>query len=136
MARDEDMERRLQEWARWKLDANRSPLGFAGVDLANAELPRDPYGAQAPIPTNDLEAAETDKAVMALPHELVETVHLHYVGAGSQAKKAAKLGVTERSMRDRVERAHRMLSRHFAEKTEASRAERARVEQLQRTVVR
>lgn len=136
MARDEEMERRLQNWARWRLGASGGSLGYAGVDLANADMPRDPYGAQAPIPTNDLEASDTDAGVQLLPSELRQTVELHYIGAGSQAKKAAKLCITERAMRMRVETAHRFLSSHFANKTELARLERTRVEALQRTTAR
>ena len=132
MARDEETERRLQNWARWRLCCTGGPLGFAGVDLEKADMPRDPYGAQAPIPTNDIEGGETEVAVQALPVELRQTVELHYLGAGSQAKKAAKLCITERAMRMRVEQAHRHVSAWFAAKTDAARTERDRVVRLQR----
>lgn len=136
MARDEEMERRLQNWARWKLGGSRNPLGFAAVDLENVGMPRDPYGAQAPIPTDDIEASETHDAVLKLPSELKATVELHYLGAGSQEKKATRLCITTRSMRERVERAHRLLSSHFAHRADLARTERTRVEKLQRTATR
>lgn len=134
MARDEEIERRLQNWARWRLCCTGSPLGFAGVDLENADMPRDPY-AQAPIPTNDIEASETEEAVRQLPDELFQTLVVFYIGAGSQVKKARHLGITERGMRARVEQAHRYLSAYFTGKNERIRVERERVEALLRAAV-
>lgn len=133
MARDEEIERRLQNWARWKLSCTGGPLGFAGVDLESAGIHRDPY-ASAPVPTLDVEAAETEEALKQLPADLWETVVLFYVGAGSQAKKAKKLGITERGMRGRIEQAHRWLSAYFTGLNERRRAERTRVEGLLRGV--
>lgn len=98
-------------------------------------MPRDPY-AQAVIPTNDVEASETEDAVMSLPAELWQTLVLFYVGAGSQVKKANQLGITERGMRARVDQAHRHLSAYFTQKNERARAERERVESLQRSTTR
>lgn len=131
MSRDEEIERRLKNWARWKLGATRAPQGTAGTNWDSFGMPRDPYGAQTPIPTDDDEAWKTDEAVLRLASELRAAVESEYLGAGSQAKKARRLGITERGMRDRIERAHRLLSSHFAAQFDRATAERARVEQLQ-----
>ena len=131
MARDEETERRLQNWARWRLCCTGGPLGYAGVDLTTADQPSGGF-ENASIPTNDVEASETEVAVRALSADLKQTVELHYIGAGSQAKKATKLCITERTMRLRVEQARRQVSAWFAAKTEAACAERDRVVRLQR----
>jgi DNA-directed RNA polymerase specialized sigma24 family protein len=125
------MERRLNNWARWRLSQGRGALGFAHVDLSKFEELQSPHDGPA-IPTWSVEASETDDAVMKLPSELRRTVEIHYLGAGSQPKKAAQLCVTERTMRLRIQRAHQLLGGHFASKADKARAEQARVQKLQR----
>jgi hypothetical protein len=129
------MERRLQNWARWRLSTKGSPLGYAGIDLESAlEGSGSGYDTPSAIPMHDFEASETEAAVMSLPEELWRTLVTFYVGAGSQAKKAKGLGVTERGMLARVDQAHRKLATYFTDKAQQARAERSRVEQLRLTL--
>ena len=130
MARNEDMERRLLNWARWKLTGGFGVLGFASVNLEEADMPREPY-ADAPIPTSNIEASETDEAVKLLPSEVRATVEIHYLGNQTRRVKLARLCITERSYDLRIERAHRLLGVHFLARLDRQRAERVRVEKLQ-----
>lgn len=129
MARNEDMERRLLNWARWKLTNGAGLLGFAAVDLEEAGMPREPY-ADAPIPTSNIEASETDEAVKKLPSDLRATVETHYLSNATFALKLKRLCISKPALYLRIERAHRLLSDHFMARLDRQRAERERVERL------
>ena len=133
MGRVEWIEQRLLNWARWRLTQGSGVLGFASVNLEKADMPREPY-ADAPIPTNGIEAGETDEAVARLPSELRATVECHYLNAGTQAEKLRRLCVTKATLYARVERAQRLLAEHFAAKRDQAKAMRERVEALQRSI--
>jgi hypothetical protein len=134
MARIDWIEQRLQNWARWSLMRGSGVLGYSAVDLSNPTPGiRDPY-AQAPIPTNEIEASETDDAVQRLPGELKITVIEAYVGTGGLRQKLARLCCAERTLHDRIDRAHRLLANHFLAQQDKAKAERERVEALQQSV--
>lgn len=130
MARNDDMERRLLNWARWKLTGGSGVLGFASVNLEAADMPREPY-ADAPIPTSNIEACETEDAVMKLPSELKATIEVHYLGNQPRRVKLQRLCISERAYDLRIERAHRLMCDHFMARLDRQRVERARVEKLQ-----
>ena len=131
MARIEEIERRLLNWARWS--AGRSG-GYAAVKLGQVPLPRDPYADKA-IHTNDAEGSETDAAVAALPSELKATVVEFYLGRGGMRDHARALGCAEQTIYRRVDQAHVLLDRYFADRRAAADAERRRVERLGRVAV-
>lgn len=133
MARIEDIERRLLNWARWKMGGRSGGLGYATLNLAAVTSGggRDGY-RESTIPTNDCEAAETDQAVMTLPSELRRTVEVVYVEGGGMASKARRLCVGERTVQMRIETAHRHISRWLADQDAARKAQRALIERLQR----
>lgn len=125
MGRIDDIERRLQNWARWKLGPGGGDLGYARVDLT-ADTSREGY-REARIPTLDCEAEETDRAVLALPSELRRTIELYYLHGGSVRRKAEMLCCTERAVHARVERAHQAIQSWLQDLERARRQERARV---------
>ena len=127
MARIEWIEQRLVNWANWKLGESGS---YAGVQLGQVPLPRDPY-ADAPIPISNLDAAETDAGVQRLPVELKRTVEEVYAGRGGERDKMARLGIGRSTLYERIDAAHRLLASHFTSRAELARTERARVEALQ-----
>ena len=129
MARNEEMERRLLNWARWKLTNGAGLLGFAAVDLEEAGMPREPY-ADAPIPTSNIEASETDEAVKRLPSDLRATVETHYLSNAPFSLKLKRLCISKPALYLRIERAHRLLCDHFMAKLDRQRMERERVERL------
>jgi DNA-directed RNA polymerase specialized sigma24 family protein len=133
MARIDWIEQQLQNWARWKLCSGSGVLGFASVDLADADAGRDGY-ITATIPTVDCEASEMNDAIERLPSELKATVLEVYLGRGGMKDKARRLCCAPATIDQRIYRAHRMLADHFLAKQDRQRAERARVEALQRGV--
>ena len=129
MALNDEMERRMLNWARWKLTGGAGVLGFSAVQFAAADMPREPY-ADAPIPTSNIEASEMDDAVKALPPELRATVEIHYLDNESQSHKLGRLGITKAALYLRIGRAHRVLSDHFMARLDRQRVERLRVSRL------
>lgn len=107
MARIEDIDRRLQNWGRWKHGAGAGGLGYARV---RSMMRVDGGEHVGPIvPTNDCEAQDTDDAVMALPSELRATIEVYYVLGGGMAEKASRLACTEPTIRNRIARAHPLI---------------------------
>ena len=135
MPRIESIEHRLVNWARWKLTRGTGVLGYASVNLSNpTPTVREPY-AETPIPTNAVEASETDTAVGKLwPSALRVAVEEFYIGRGGVKDKARRLCIGESTLYARVEQAHQQLSEHFCVREDKARAERRRVEQLQASV--
>jgi hypothetical protein len=113
MARIEDIDRRLQNWGRWKHGAGAGGLGYARV----RSMMRVDGGEQAGpiVPTNDCEAQDTDGAVMALPSELRATIEVYYVQGGGMADKAKRLACTEPTIRNRIARAHPLIQSFLAD---------------------
>jgi DNA-directed RNA polymerase specialized sigma24 family protein len=130
MARIEDIERRLLNWARWKCGPGVGGLGFSAVNLLGQEY--STRVREAVIPTSDCEAEETDRAVKTLPQELQQALVVVYVQGGGRAQKARKLGCTEATVDARVWRAHALLQSQLAAMAAAARDQRRRVEELQR----
>jgi hypothetical protein len=129
MARIEEIERRLLNWARWKHGANNGGLGYAGMrwgDVVNTSRCRESI-----IPTNDCEAEETDRAVLALEDRLRDTVQVTYLQDCSMRSRAAQLGCSEPAVKARVWQAHQCLSRWLADKAQQAQVERERVQRLQ-----
>jgi hypothetical protein len=129
MARIEDIERRLQNWARSRLGSGSGQLGYASVKLS-ADTSREAYRT-ARIPTLDCEAGETEEAVMALESRLRATVEIVYLGTGTMSLKAAHLCCSVATIKARVWEAHRQLAAWFSERAAQARSERDRVEHLQ-----
>ena len=130
MARLDWIDRRLLNWARWKLNSGSGPLGFAAVDLSNPTPEvRDPF-AEAAIPTLSIEASETDDAVQRLPGELKATLLEFYTGRGGLTDHLRRLVCAKATLYARLERADRLLADHFNARDDRARAERQRVESM------
>lgn len=133
MGRIEWVHYRLLNWARWLLTQGMGPLGYARSDPSVSGLGGDPEPwAEAPVPTNAIEASETHDAVQLLPGELRATVLQYYTGKGTEADHVRKLVCSRATLHARIERAHRLLGEHFevrrARADQAQREERERVE--------
>lgn len=130
MARIEEIERRLLNWARWKSGGRSSGMGYATVNLGAS--PGGTRQRESVIPTIDCEAEETDRAVMSLPSELRATVEAVYVSANSARGVAARLCVTPAAVDARIWRAHSHIQAWLQTLESSRKAERERVEFLQR----
>jgi len=131
MARIEDIERRLLNWARWRSGVARSGMGYGRISMEH-RVDGEGYDAQAVIPTIDVEASTTDIAVSALASHLRATVEIVYLDPGGMRHKAARLCCSEATIKTRIWEAHRQLSAWFADRAARQRDARARIESLQR----
>jgi hypothetical protein len=127
--RDEEMERRCLNWARWKLGGGSGSTGYARVSPG-----MEPGGGryrEAKIPTLDCEAEETDRAIMALPSELRRTIEVVYQSQHGYLLQAVELGVAQAMMYRRVERAHALMAAWLSERRRSADDERRRVQAVQ-----
>lgn len=75
MARIDGIRMRLENWARWCARSDGKSLGFASTNMLYRMAPPEPSGSrESVIPTNDIEAAETQRAVDSLRYT---RPHLH-----------------------------------------------------------
>lgn len=132
MARIEWIEQRLLNWARWRLGRSSGALGYAAVALGAANGGRGGY-VEAPIPTNECEAAETDDAVARLPSALKATVIEQYTGEGGERDHVARLCCGRATLYARIDQAQRLLADHFEARRQERLRERRRVETLVRS---
>jgi hypothetical protein len=131
--RDPDIERRLQNWSRWKAGEGSGGLGYASPLLGSSSGGGSSGYREAVIPTWDTEAAVTDQAVQALDEEMRKTIEAYYLTPGTAFAVAYELGIALRTLHNRVERAYYALQLWFNERERALAAERARVESLIKT---
>jgi hypothetical protein len=130
MARDPDIERRLENWARWKGGAGAGGIGYASAQLGLSAGGSSGY-REAVIPVWDNEAAVTDQAVQALDESLREVIEASYLPpAGTVVAVAHALDIAVRTLHQRMERAFMALRIWFAERESAQAMERRRVESL------
>ena len=135
MARIEEIERRLQNWARWKAGMRSGGMSYARIDLEAAQGGRDGY-REATIPTSDCEADETERAVAALDGPLRAAVEVVYLMQHKSARwHAARLCVSEPTVKDRIWKAHRAISHWLTDRQQQARQERERIEQLGRAAL-
>jgi hypothetical protein len=133
VARDEDIERRLQNWARMRLGETRSPLGYAQAQLGAVRVDGGSgWDTPVPIPTNEVEAADTDQAVKALDSRLRRTVEVVYLEPGGIRRKAQQLACSEATVHQRVGEAHHAIQRWLADLATTRRQQRERMAALQR----
>jgi len=107
-AEDHDYRRRMDNWRRWRISERRS-LGGSPYPVYNL-TPRPPRGENImPILTG--EAEETDKAIQALPAQLLRTVEVWYLREGSINLKRKMLGCRRERMLQQLDEAHRLIVR-------------------------
>jgi hypothetical protein len=130
---DGEMDRRLQNWARWRI--RRAEGG--GIATASIVERVDGAGWDAPtvITTNDAEAEETEALVLRLESVLRYAVEVWYLNPGSVATRCKKAQASETEMRTRVARGQRLMGQALQDKRNAAHRERSRVEGLQRAGV-
>lgn len=140
MARLEHIETRLLNWARWRLTGGGGALGYSRVNMLRAFGGAGSRYAEAPIPTNAIEAGETDDAVGRLDRPLRITVEVHYLEQGvvrgrlrrlaTMSARLTHLCCSKSTYYERLDAAHAQLAEHFAAREDRQRAERGRVHDL------
>ena len=132
MARDPNIERRLINWARWMEGAGDVGLGYGSGSMWDRVRVDCSPNRQSVIPTNAVEAEQTDRAIKSLPTELIETVHLHYAGRGTTvAAMAATLGCAVSTLHWRIGDAHRRITVWVSDREREAAARRQIEEQVQ-----
>lgn len=132
---DGDMDRRLQNWARWR--AFREDGGRVATCSFGERVDGGGFDAPTVIPTSDAEAEETEaglRAALDVTHQ--RAVCAWYLGGGGVAQRCRRAECSETELRTRVALAHRKLGQWLTDKRAAADAERRRVEALQRLAVR
>ena len=131
MARIPDIERRLLNWARVRLARDSGGIGWATTTWRE-RVDGEGWDAQARIPTIDHDAEVTEQAIQSLQADLRETVHTVYLRGDGIRAAGRRLSVAPSTVSARIDMAHIRLASWFSERDRAARAERERVEALQR----
>lgn len=122
MARDENVERRLLNWARWRSGAGDVGLGYGNASMWNQVKVDVSPNRQSVIPTNAIEASQTDDAIKDLPIFLRATVLEVYLADDSVEAKARRLGCGVSTVHSRITEAHRLISIWFHDKASTAQA--------------
>ena len=117
MAMIDWIDRRLHNWARHHEGSLIGGLGYATVNLQ--AVGGSSGQCEVVIPTNQIEAEETEVAVRKLPRELQRTVELYYRRTASRKELASLLGCSLPTVDSRLSRAHRLLADMFNEEEAA-----------------
>jgi DNA-directed RNA polymerase specialized sigma24 family protein len=118
MARLEWVRHRLENWARWCQQQDAGGLGYP-KQSAFARLGGKGSRAEAVIPTDSIEASETDQAVKSLQglhSDLHRVLTLTYAQGLPRHLVARKMAVTERTVHANLERADYALARYFEDR--------------------
>jgi hypothetical protein len=107
-AEDHDYRRRMDNWRRWRIFERRS-LGSSPYPVYNL-TPRPPRGENI-MPILAGEAEETDRAVQALPAQLLRAVEVWYLREGSINQKRKMLGCRRERMLQLLDEARRLIVR-------------------------
>lgn len=134
MARIEDIERRLLNWARYWALMEGGGGNFASSDMTQERVDGGGWDAPTVIGTNDAEAEETERAVQSLEPGLEAAVREYYLEGGSIKRRASSVGVSVATLYLRIEQAHRAISNWLSEQARARDEQRRRVEALRVSV--
>lgn len=111
MAKIDWIEKRLENWARWRLKRSANALGFPKQNvLARFWSPPRNREAVAILPVDENEAWTLEQCIGALPLVLKQTVEQRYLTTGSVTDDANALGCGVSTVHARIEDAHRRLA--------------------------
>lgn len=112
MARDAEMEQRLQRWAEALLVGDGT--GFPSISTVHPDWsPPAPGQRPAMKVHGGSDVHATHRAVAVLPLRLRNTVVMYYVMKLPLGEQAVRLECAERTVLERIERAHRLLRGSF-----------------------
>jgi len=111
MAKIEWIERRLENWARWRLKRSGHALGFPKQNvLARFWQPPRYREAVAILPVDEAEAWTMEQCIGGLPAILKDTVEQRYLTTGTVTDDAKALRCGVSTVHARIEDAHRLLA--------------------------
>lgn len=123
MARLEWVRQKLENWSRWCAQGDSGGLGYPRQS-AFVRLGVSGGRPESFVPTDSLDASETDAAVagLKLGHpDLHEVLTLHYAKNLDRAQVAKRMGRTERTIIKKLEDADYAVARWFEDKRAAQR---------------
>lgn len=132
MAKLPDIERKLLNWARYRLRRDSGAIGYATTSLRE-RVDGEGWDARAAIPTVDSDADVTEQAIQSLQVDLRHTIEEFYLRGDGVDAKARRLGCSRAAVYARISLAHLQLASWFSERDRVARQERERVEKLQRS---
>jgi hypothetical protein len=109
----EDIERRMLNWKRWKLTDGVGVglgLGYGAVGMWSSVVVDCAGRVDSRVPTNSVEASETDQAVELLPVLLRDTVRVYWLTDHPVEVKARMLGCAVSTVHSRVREANVQLT--------------------------
>lgn len=117
MARDADIEARLQRWASWLNEGDGS--GYPVMSVLHQDWQPPSPGITPTMKVSSVtDVGETHRAVRRLSLRLRNTVLIQYCFNLTLAEKAERLGCGEQTVVQRVDLAHRLLAAEFRDKLE------------------
>lgn len=123
MARIEGIRRRLENWSRWCARVDSGSLGYPSTNVL-ARLAGKGTRAEAVIPTDHIEAAETNDAVESLKltrSHLYLVLTLHYAQNLPIHQVAHRMVRAESTIKRNLEDADAALQQWLRDKAEARR---------------
>lgn len=118
MARIEWVKHKLDNWARWHAQQRGHGLGYP-KQTAFARLSRPAGGWDTVIPVNDVDAADTDRAVASLrlvKSHLYLTLHHIYVDGWGIKRTAVVLCKAESTVKAHLDQADHALALWFEDR--------------------
>ena len=113
MARDAEIEARLQRWAQWVNVGDGS--GYPVMSVLHPEWQPPSPGVTPSMKTASAsDTRQTHRAIAKLSQRLANTLVVHYCLKLSIADQAARLDCAEDTVFGRVEQAHRQLAQLLA----------------------
>lgn len=108
MARDEEMHRRLTEWAQWRKVGDGS--GYPTMSVLHEDWsPPSPGLTPTMKVSAPSSARQTHRAIQTLSARMRNTVAVHYLTTLPIAEQAARLECAERTVFERIEQAQALV---------------------------
>jgi hypothetical protein len=107
----QEVQRRLENWARWRYTGDVGPGGlspFPAYNLVNISSAR---AARSTVPTLSGEAEDMDKLLRKMPPRLVRPLTMHYLWNGTPKWKAMRCKCSPRHFYRLVEHAESVFNR-------------------------
>lgn len=118
MAKIEHVHHRLERWAMWVHRGRRSGGGGGMLPMFQGYRPEVNVAREAVVPIQEEECWRTEEAIKQLPEEMASTVGMYYLHDSSYTQR--QFGISSSVLSQRIDSAHRMLARSFAQSLAAS----------------
>jgi hypothetical protein len=111
MAKIEWVHHRLERWSMWRARGGRSSGGAGMHPMFQGYRPDGGVVAEPQVPLSDLECAETEASIKALPSPLGETVGSYYLEDSDRCRR--RMAISSSTLSQRIDEAHRLLAQSW-----------------------